>query len=426
MSDIEWSYSCLIINALLWILTFIIVQCKTRYFGVGNAVIALYALISVLAIDLYNHSVYLFGNLQLLPFLYIFVMIMLVCNPLISLQRSYIERITPPNQRLFNIVCILIIVFSFVSLPRTITLIKENLFRLIIDNTVGAELYENSSMAQVNKSASQFNIVAILGGVCGNIAIVFFMYYLTIVHKNKLILWGLGISSLVGPIASLANGGRFMIGVFIFNSTFLFIFIRRFVHQALRKRITKFFVTFGTILLIPFIALTLSRNKGDSDMAIQMAESYLSQGVLNFNNYGLDPGGTRQGDYTAVVFKYVAQMKPAMYYNGRINKYWHMKLNESKFYTFVGDFTLDYGPIISFVMFVILSFLSNLIIKPSHGEISFSQYLIIYLIIVTCIGYFQFTLGREEGNLNLIALLILALVFKLKKDIDKRKVRFIE
>lgn len=353
-------------------------------------------------------------------------MIMLVCQPLLSLQKKSIKCITPPNQRLFKIVCISIIVFSFVSLPRTITLIKENLFSIILDNTMGAELYESSSMAQVNKSTSQFNIIAILGGVCGNIAIVFFMYYLITKHKNKIILWGLGISSLIGPIGSIANGGRFMLAVFIFNSTFLFIFIRQFIKPALRKRITRFFITFGLLLLVPFVALTLSRNKGDSDMAIQMAESYLSQGVLNFNNYGLDPGGNRQGDYTAVVFKYAAQMRPAMYYNGRINKYWRMKLNESKFYTFVGDFTLDFGPIIAFVIFVILSIIANILIKPSNGTISFSQYILIYLIIATAIGYFQFTLGREEGNLNLIALLIIALIFKLKNDIDKRKSRFIE
>lgn len=426
MNDIEWSYFYLIINALLWTITFVIVQRKTRYFGVGNAIIMLYTIISVLAINLYDHSIYIYGNLKLLPFIYLFAMIMLACYPILSLQRRGVDRIIQPNHRLFNTVCIFIIIFAFVSLPRTVTLIKENLISLILDSTMGAELYGKSSMAQISKSTSGFNIIPIIGGVCGNIAIVFFMYYLTIEKKNKILLWGLGISSLIGPLASVANGGRFMLATFIFNSTYLFIFIYRFISLPLRKKITRFFVVFGCILLIPFVALTLSRNKGDSEMAINMAEDYLSQGILNFNNYGLDAGGTRQGDYTAVVFKYVAQMQPAMYYNGRISKYWRMKLNESTFYTFVGDFTLDYGPIIALVLFIIIAPLSKFIIKPRQGAISFQQYLIVYILIVTCIGYFQFTLGREEGNLNLIALLILAFCFKLANDIDKRKAKSIE
>ncbi|MDE6020082.1 MAG: oligosaccharide repeat unit polymerase, partial [Ruminococcus sp.] len=329
--------------------------------------------------------------------------------------------ILPPNQTLLNIISIGIIFFSFVSLPRTLTLIRENLFALILDSTAGADLYGQSNMALLSKSSSQFNIIAILGGVCGNIALVFFMYYLTIENKKKYILWGLGISSLLGPIANVANGSRFMLGVFIFNSGFLFIFIRRFIKPEFRKKLTRGILISGITLLIPFVALTLSRNKGEADRAFEMVEDYLSQGFLNFNKYGLDAGGIREGDYTIVVFKYVAQLQPAMYYSGRISKYWTMKLNESNFYTFVGDFTLDYGPISALLIFVMFALFLRKIIRPKKGVITFQQYLIVYVLIVTCIGYFQFTLGREEGNLNLIALLSLALIFKLSDDIRKHK-----
>lgn len=421
MIDSEWSLVCLVINVFIWVVTFIIFQIKTKYFGVGSAIILLYTIISIFAIDLYCRSKYTYGSLTLLPLIYLYGMIMIASSPILYLQRKKIEYIHPPNQKLLNIVCIAIILFSFVSLPRTITLIKENLFAIILDTTAGSDLYDQGSMVLLSKSSSQFNIIAILGGICGNVALVFFMYYLTIENRNKYIFWGLGISCIIGPIASVANGSRYMLAVFIFNSSFLFIFIRNFIKVKLRKKITRGILISGIILLIPFATLTLSRNKGDSEKAIEMVEDYLSQGFLNFNKYGLDAGGTRQGDYTVVVFKYIAQLHPAMYYSGRINKYWNMKLNESKFYTFVGDFTLDYGPILALLIFVILALGFRRIIRPKKKSISFQQYLIVYLIVVTCIGYYQFTLGREEGNLNLIALLALSLIFKVSNDLSKRK-----
>ena len=54
MTNNEWSNICLIVNALIWVFTFVIYQYKTRYFGVGSGILLLYTIISILAIDLYH------------------------------------------------------------------------------------------------------------------------------------------------------------------------------------------------------------------------------------------------------------------------------------------------------------------------------------------------------------------------------------
>lgn len=323
--------------------------------------------------------------------------------------------------KLFKFVCIGIILFSFASLPNTIIRIRENLINIIVDSAAGAEAYGEKNLAMIAKSSSQLNIIGILGGICGNIAIVFFMYYLTLKRKNTLILVALGVSSVIGPLGDIANGGRAIMAVFVINSTFLYLFIRRFLSSGVRHKVTRCFICIGILLLVPFVAVTLSRNKGDVDSALQMVENYTAQGFLQFNHYGLDAGGTRNGDYTAVAFKYLMGMDPAMYYSGRLSKYSHMKLDESMFYTFIGDFTLDYGPIGAFIIILLTALLFKKCLRTRNRSISFPQYLMLYLLMVGCLGYFQFPLGRESGNLIMIALLCLALVFKLSNDLEFHK-----
>ena len=421
MDSFEWGNFCLIINIIIWLFTFIIFQYKTKYFGVGSGILLFYSIISLLAWGLYNET-FSDAKITLFPFIYLYGMIILAAYPILSIKERAIRNIIPPNPKLFKLVCIGIIAFSFVSLPNTIILIRENIFSIILDTTAGAELYSDKTAAMMTRQSSGINLIPILGGVCGNIAIVFFMYYLTLENRNKTILICLGISALIGPISGIANGGRAGMAMFLLNSSFLFLFIRKFISPNLKKKVSRIIVIAGIILLIPFFALSLSRNNGDQSKTLTMVESYLSQGFLWFNTDALDPGGTREGDYTAVAFKYIAGLKPAMYYSGRINKYPHLKIDESVFYSFVGDFTLDYGPIAAVVIFIVTAIFFKKCLHHKNSSITFQQYLMFYLLMVGCLGYFQFPLGREDGNLVMIGLLTLALIFKLSSDFDLRKI----
>lgn len=420
MDNYDWSIFCLVVNAIIWVATFVVFQYKTRYFGVGSGILLLYAIISVLSVDLYDTS---YGHLQitLYPFLYLYGMIILAGSPILTIKEYKLKGIVHPNNKIFVIVSSVIVVLSLVSLSGTIALIKDNIVKILLDNTYGSELYNTQTSEFQSKTSSQFNFIAIIGGTCGKIAIVFFMYYLTLGKKNKYLLWGLGISSIFGPINSIANGSRTSMAIFIMNGAFLFIFLRHFMPPKIKKKVTKILCIVSICLLVPFFAITVSRNNGNSEKAVEMVETYLCQGFLFFNQSGLDANGTREGDCTAVVFKYIAGMNPAMYYSGRLSKYSHMKLDEFVFYTFVGDFTLDYGPVWAFIIFLFTAILFKAMLRPKNEKITFQQYVLIYLLLCGCLGYFHLPLAREAGNLEMIALLLAALFFKLVSDIDSRK-----
>ena len=424
MTNNEWSNICLIVNALIWVFTFVIYQYKTRYFGVGSGILLLYTIISILAIDLYHsEDAVMFNDLNLFPFIYLFSMILLASSPILTMGEKHIKQIESPNMRLFNIVCIGLIVFSFVGLPETITAIRKNLISILFDNTYAAELYHEASDTYVNKTKSGFNIIGILSGVSTFASLPFYIFYTiqNATKKHKFISIGLAISVLISPLYAILSGSRSGMAQFIFNIIFLLLFVRNLLSKKIKKKLIKGITVLGTIFLSLFMAVTFSRANGNAARAFQLIESYVAQGPLLFNNYCLDAGGTRQGDYTAVAFKYIAGMHPAMYYAGRLNKYAHMKIDESRFYTFVGDFTLDYGPVWAVVILLATALFFKRCLIVRDGTMTFHQFLMFYLLMVGCLGYFQFPLGREGGNMEMVMILFLALLFKVVYDFDRRK-----
>lgn len=425
MSEHDWSNFYLIINVFLWVTTFCIYQYKTRYFGVGSALLLLYTGISISAIHIFNSDEYsyLYNELTLFPFVYLFGMIVLVSSPILSLKESQLKEIEPPSKLLLNTVCVCIIILVLVSLPNTILTIRENILLIILDEGAGKELYSSSAEALTGKAKSEMNIISILSNVCSNISLAFLCYYLTIEHKNKFILVGLIISVILQPLYSLANGVRATAAIFIFNTLFMLIFIRNMIPLSLKKKMMRSMFAIILLFLIPFISISLSRKGGDIEKAFLGIELYLSQGPLLFNNYGLDAGGIRYGDYTAVAFKYILGMDPAMYYSGRLNRYSHMKLDESQFYTFVGDFTLDYGPIWAVLIFIITAYFFKITLRQKEGRLTFHQFLLLYLLLTGCLGFYQFPLGREGGNLCMTAILLLVLTFKLAYDLRRRSMK---
>ena len=425
MSSAEWSNVCLIINALLWITTFALYQYKTRYFGVGSGILLLYTAISIMAIHTYSSDdySYLFGPIKFFPFLYLLLMILLACYPILSMNESDIKYIQAPSKRLFNVVCWLVIIGALGGFPEAMSKIKDNLLMLVIDDTYGENLYHETLNESTLKTSSSMNIVSIMSGICCNISPILLAFYTTQSQKKRVILIGLCLATLLLPVSQLASGSRNSIAICIINVFFLFIFIRNIIPVKLRRQLIKWGCLIAFILMIPFVSLSISRKGGNLGQTIESMVLYGTEGVLLFNNYGLDPGGTRNGDYTAVAFKKIVGLNPAMYYTGRITKYSHMKINESQFYTFVGDFTLDYGPILAILIFIATAVCFKRALIVRNKTITLHQLMMFYLLMVGCLGYFQWPLGREGGNLQLIAILLLVIIFKIDHDLQKHKIK---
>ena len=56
-----------------------------------------------------------------------------------------------------------------------------------------------------------------------------------------------------------------------------------------------------------------------------------------------------------------------------------------QFPTFVGDFVIDFGPIIPIFIFIFFSFLFTKLSKPIRRTISFHQLILIYFVMIVCV-----------------------------------------
>ena len=255
MTNNEWSNICLIVNALIWVFTFVIYQYKTRYFGVGSGILLLYTIISILAIDLYySEDAVMFNDLYLFPFIYLFSMILLASSPILTMGEKHIKQIESPNMRLFNIVCIGLIVFSFVGLPETITAIRENLIFILLDSDSGKDLYNEWAGTNTSKSNSAFNIISILSNASTFTSLPFFIFYTiqNTTKKHKFISIGLAISALISPLYAILSGSRFSLAIFIFNMIFSLIFVRNLLSKKSRKKLIKGITVLCTIFFVLF------------------------------------------------------------------------------------------------------------------------------------------------------------------------------
>ena len=421
-SVVEWNYLLLIFNAALWTFTLFYYWRKRKRFTLGCFVLALYALISVVGIHLYIYhpnSKQMFTDLSLFPYLYLYGMIILVCIPIFKMEgkNREVKNIVPPDMRMFNTVCILLILLSLYRVNHVFAETRDGLILLFLDSSAGEEMYGKTisgliTNKQMGGIREGIDYIAVLSNTAKTILPFFWMYYLTLKRKNKWIFGFLSFSVLLSPLASIASGLRYEIGVFIVKQLAVFVFILPFLPKRHKRAIRNAFLVIIILLLVPFMLVTVSRSSGRYEKTVFGIERYLGESFIRFNNYGLNAGGVRAGDRCVPVFKQLLGMETAPNYASRISKYREMKMDESVFSTFVGDFTLDFGPLLATLIFVIISFLFLKYLHPIDHRIMFYQFVLLYVLLEILLGFFLFLYADSFGNLRLITFLCLAVLFQ--------------
>ena len=140
---------------------------------------------------------------------------------------------------------------------------------------------------------------------------------------------------------------------------------------------------------------------------------YIGQGSLYFNNYGLDAGGIRNGDRTMYLVKRVIDPDTPKNFVERREKYHNLKIDDYYFYTFVGDFTIDFGPVPAFIIFVVFNLIVLMLIRPRDGTIQVYQLLLLYFSMCICMqgGMTLFSYSDFAG-LRIVVIILLYLYLR--------------
>ena len=155
------------------------------------------------------------------------------------------------------------------------------------------------------------------------------------------------------------------------------------------------------------LALTIGRFQNWGKGPLASVYGYIGQQNLYFNKYGLDNGGIRYGDRTFPLFKQLLGFEnvPKSFWERR-EKYHNLKINDEKFISFVGDFTLDFGPYIAPIIFVLLTLFVLRRTKIRNGEVAFHQLILLHLVMCICVqGGLKLYSFADTGNLQILSLI---------------------
>lgn len=159
---------------------------------------------------------------------------------------------------------------------------------------------------------------------------------------------------------------------------------------------------------LPIAAITMSRFGQENAGVGGFVNWYVGQGTLYFNNYGLNPGGTRNGDRTLNLFKRVIDSSTPKNYFERRDKYHNLDLDDNLFSTFVGDFTIDFGPIMAVLIFCVAFYILYRKTKICNREIKLYQLLLLFFTVnISTQGGMTLFSYSDTDNIRIVVIIAL-------------------
>ena len=395
---------------LLWILTFIgyhILRFKTDG---GSAIMLTYIIYAIFS--LFSINDFLFGDMYLpltvLPFIYLYLMLMIALSPAIYVHFHPTNKIEDPNSRIPYLVSIIIIIASFLLLPDILSNFADGFVKLFTDVDAGKDAYsEQIEEVQDGGGSGISNLTAIIYNSLMDFPAFMTFYFLTKEKKNVWLISGLFFAVLVGlllPIMRGQRGGVVMCTLTLFLAYMMY-------RNYLSAKVNKFVKLVGIILVImvslPIAAITISRFGSDNigPGVGGYINWYVGQGNLYFNNYAFDNGGIRYGDRTINLFKRIISPDTPQNYDERRWKYRNLNIDDNLFTTFVGDFVIDFGPILATVIFIVFSYFVLVNIRTRGDTIKLHQLVLLYFSMCICMqgGMTLFSFS-DTSNLRIITI----------------------
>lgn len=392
---------------ILWVATFVWYHFKYQTLDAGSAIIGMYIIYAIFSIFAINDELFsmAFNPLKLEPYIYLYGMMMVALAPITYTHFHPTSSIEDPHTRIFTFLSWFIFVCAILMLPKILSEQTGGLLSILSDVSAGSEAYEEQ-VDKVSSSGSTIrNLPAIIYNSLSDLPPFLLFYFLKGNKRNTLIISALVITILISiyiPISQGLRGSAVATMLTILGGYFLF---RKYLSKKVNKVIARVGLAFVTIIAVPIIAITVSRFGKEQAGVSGFVNWYVGQGSLYFNNYGLDNGGIRYGDRTMNLFKRFIDKDTPKNFVERRDKDRFLKIDDNFFSTFVGDFTLDFGPIIPIFIFIAFNTLITVLIKPKNNKLKVHQLLLIYL--TACIslqGGMTLYSYSDLGSLRIIAL----------------------
>ncbi|MBP3828916.1 MAG: oligosaccharide repeat unit polymerase [Bacteroidaceae bacterium] len=394
----------------IWVLTFLWYQLKRNCWDGGSAIIGSYIVYAIFSIMSLNDDLFSiqYEPLRIFPFIYLYIMLMIALLPAIHHHLHPVSQIEKPETRVLKPICWILVICALLLLPSIIQNFGDGLIKLFTDVEAGQEAYDEQLENADEAGSLITNIPAIFFNAFYETGIFLAFYFLTLKKRPLLLTLSTFIALIIGLLLPVMRGQR---GIVIINISTIIMAYMLF-QEYIDKRITRWFRIVGVTTMIavslPVVAITVSRFGERNAGVMGYLSWYVGQENLYFNNSAMDAGGIRYGDRTLNLFKRLIDPSTPKNFIERRDKYHNLEIDDYYFTTFVGDFCLDFGPIVTVFIFVIFNLWVISQIRPRDGTLKLHQLLLIYFAMCICMqGGMTLFAFSDTGNLKMIILILL-------------------
>lgn len=412
----------------VWILTFVWYHFRYHTLDGGTAIIGsyiLWAIISILSLNDQFFSI-MYEPLKVFPYIYLYLMLMIALTPTIyhHFHPTMVIEVTPT--RVYTLTAIVIILCAILQIPEIVSNFGTGFMKLFTDPDAGKDAYTEMAADSVDSGSAISNIPSIIYNSLSDLSVFLFFYFVASKRSWKLTI-PLGLSSAISVLLPVFSGQRTGVIMSLFTFIVGYMLFRRYLSKRINQYVKIAGVTVAIGALLPVTAITFSRFDTRATGVMGFLTWYAGQSSLYFNNYGLDAGGTRNGDRTFNLVKRLIWSDTPKNYVERRDKYHNLEIDDYYFTTFVGDFTIDFGPYIAVIIFVVFNAFILWKIRTNDDTIHDHQLLLLFL--TQCItmqgGMYLFNYADTAGlqfltNIMLYTYLVyhekLSQIFPAEKD----------
>ena len=428
MAQIVYDNTLMVGYLFLWIITFFWYQYKAKDVDAGTAIILSYIGYAFISILTYNEPIpitkYLYEPLRLFPFIYLFVMLIIALSPAIYHHIYPTKEIEVPHTRVLFAIGIVSIICSIILIPSIVGNIQDGLIKLFLDNDAGKDAYEEQLKGAQDSGGAIRNIPAIIYNMLFDVSVFIAFYFLSLKNQTPIFVLLVFLSLIVGLLTPVMNGQRSVVILNTYTIIICYMLFRRYLSKRLNSIVKKLGTALLVAISLPIVFITISRFEGEKSAAVtDFLNWYIGQGNLYFNNHGLDAGGIRYGDRTINLAKRLIDPKTPKNFVERRDKYHNLELDDNVFSTFVGDFTIDFGPYLAVVIFIVFNGWVLMQIRTRGSTtIKLHQLLLIYFTVCICMqgGMYLFSYSDVGGNLRILVFALLYVYLKYHEVLLKK------
>lgn len=391
---------------------------QTGKFGVGCLILTSYLIYAILSLFLFNNEYYGidYKPLNLLPFVYLFIMLLIATIPALSYDKHQFVSIQRPNIKIIYAISVVYILATISQLNYVATNMIDGITKILISSSAARDLYadyHNTAATSGSVSSSGFSLLVLYYNFFRDICILMTFYILTLKKYNKYILYGLVGCLIVNILIPLSQGLRTEATFTILTMVLAYILFLDFYPQNRKRKLNKFFKIGICVLTLPILLVTVGRNLRNPQGAIGGIADYLGQCNLKFNNYCFDMDGIRYGDRTMNQFKQFLGFPNMPESVMEVRDLYKLRLDDGYFSTFIGDFVIDFGLFWTAIIIIVFNFLVLKIVSTKSRKVLFHNLLLYYFTMCVCFqgGFYLFSYAFK-ANMRIVAVFLLYFIFK--------------